>query len=240
MPPPTNINILPLPTDVLKHLGPGRTTEILQHAIKVNLDWWNAKLDVHGLPGGPVQGRNAQGATIKSGVALITRGDVFAYAQNQDSVYPLFWHSLAWGAGFKLRLCHRRMIEVQRGGPNLGKSLQAAAVSSRTDPGAAYLMLCPSTSSSLVKYLGPAFATKFLYFAGAGNPSHPSLILDSVVAGALRRYGWASLSSKGAWPSSTYVRYCDLLGRWAGVASPMLGRTVSADEIEKALFVLGP
>ncbi|WP_342593451.1 hypothetical protein [Streptomyces inhibens] len=69
------------------------------------------------------------------------------------------------------------------------------------------------------------------------SPTHACVILDSRVAHTLHtRCGWASLSSKGAWPAETYQRHCSLLGRWAEEESDHLNRHVCPDEVEHWLF----
>jgi hypothetical protein len=83
----------------------------------------------------------------------------------------------------------------------------------------------------LITNLGPAFGTKFLYFAGGGRPDHPSVILDRRVAEALVRRGWTSLKTTGGWSSDDYEHYCALLQRWVvetGLEGP--------DRLEKWLF----
>jgi hypothetical protein len=132
------------------------------------------------------------------------------------------------------------MEAVKLGGDAVVQGLIEAAALSRSDALLAYRAVCPSTHRSLVKYMGPAFATKFLYFAGGGRADHGCLILDSVVANALRsKCGWTSLSTKGGWPEATYARYCSLAERWASDISGVIGRTVAPDEIEFALFRSG-
>lgn len=65
----------------------------------------------------------------------------------------------------------------------------------------------------LLGQLGPAFFTKYLYFAGGGEPHHPCTILDVNVARALQdTCGWSSLPITGGWGSSAFDRYCTLLG----------------------------
>jgi hypothetical protein len=82
-----------------------------------------------------------------------------------------------------------------------------------------------------IRSLGPSFFTKFLYFAGGGSPDHPCLILDRVVATALRDHcGWTSLHPTGPWPAETYRRYCGLLARWAQ------DYHCAPDELERTLF----
>jgi hypothetical protein len=109
------------------------------------------------------------------------------------------------------------MGAVAAGPDAAGKLLRRAAELSRTDAAAAYEVLYPRRRSA-IKGLGPSFGTKFLYFAGGGDPGHPSLILDSYVAAALHGHGWTSLRG-GGWPAWTCQRYCDLLSRWAAPLS---------------------
>ncbi|WP_424307558.1 hypothetical protein [Gordonia sp. (in: high G+C Gram-positive bacteria)] len=84
----------------------------------------------------------------------------------------------------------------------------------RRDPLAAYSLLRPGRRNA-IRYLGPAFFTKFLYFAGGGDPHHRSLILDSRVASTLRTHGWDSLRAGGNRPAATYSRYTELIARWS-------------------------
>jgi hypothetical protein len=86
----------------------------------------------------------------------------------------------------------------------------------------------------------PAFFTKYLYFAGAGDPRHPCVILDSRVAAALVRIGWTSLHTKGGWPAITYSRYLDLLGRWSSeLGSGRQDGSPRLDLLERWLFDTG-
>ncbi|MFD7604762.1 hypothetical protein ACFWAN_30465, partial [Streptomyces mirabilis] len=65
---------------------------------------------------------------------------------------------------------------------------------------------------------------------------HPCAILDSQVAATLRdTCKWDSLG-ENEWPTSTYVRYCALLDRWAHEESSRFGRRIGIDEIERWLF----
>lgn len=241
---PTDLTKLALPTLIAEEIGVDRESSLMEQSIPVNTSWWNERLSRYGLVGGPVVARDMDGGAVTNGPGYISRGDVFGLATSDlndaDSVFRLLWHSLAWGAGSHLRLCDRRMEAVSLGGDDVVQGLIDAAAFSRSDPLQAYRAVCPSTHRNLIKYMGPAFATKFLYFAGGGREDHRCVILDSVVANALRsKGGWTSLSSKGGWPESTYGRYCALAERWASDASDVVGRTVAPDEIEFALFKNG-
>lgn len=80
----------------------------------------------------------------------------------------------------------------------------------RPDP-TCHLSVQQSRSRSTVAWLGPAFFSKYLFFAGGGAAGHPSLILDARVASALRyRCRWESLHPGGPWLAVTYARYCTL------------------------------
>ncbi|RSS78190.1 hypothetical protein EF918_21845 [Streptomyces sp. WAC06614] len=103
--------------------------------------------------------------------------------------------------------------------------------------------------------LGPAFLTKFLYFAGQALPEVKGprpLILDSVLAGVLRRhatktgdaagYAWAAPIARRIWRGSNWTshRY-RLYLRWMYAASEQLTAAsiewpATPDVLELALF----
>jgi hypothetical protein len=94
-----------------------------------------------------------------------------------------------------------------------------------------------------IPFLGPSFASKYLYFCSIGT-AYPvkALIFDSRVAGALRRSDlppdfWQYLThNSGAdssvhWSSSGYLQYLILMHAWASALH------CTADQIEMFLFV---
>jgi hypothetical protein len=212
----TNVDELILPSACLAQLRKPRAERSAQPGIQVNLSWWNAGLVAHGLPGGPVRGRDGEGRPVVEGRAWITREDVFALAADDgpDGTPRLLWHALAWGSGMSVRNNRQRLAAMAadlEGGVRL---LRRAGELAADDPAAGYAVLLPDGRRPAIRYLNAAFFTKFLYFAGGGAGTHRALILDSLVARALHRHGWTSLGSAG-WPAATYGRYCALLGRWA-------------------------
>ncbi|MEU4767972.1 hypothetical protein AB0H12_32455 [Actinosynnema sp. NPDC023794] len=189
------------------------------HAIHVREQWWRDAIGARGLPGTPPVG------------PTLTRAEVWAQA---DDVFTLLWRAPAWGSGSHLRQNARRLDSIAADVPRAEKLLAEAAEKSRHDAAGAYALLWPDNRSA-IRALGPSFFTKFLYFAGGGDPEHPCLVLDRVVATALRDHcGWASLDPAGSWPAHTYQRYCDLLARWARE------RHRAPDEIERTLFAGAP
>lgn len=232
----TDLCSLVLPSVARTALAQPRVESIDHHEVAVPTAWWNAALAHYRLPGGPVSGRTNHG-----GRTVISRGQLFALASDADlesehDVLRLLWHILAWGSGFKLRHNHKRLRGIAKDPLAAAATLRAAAFLARIDPESAYAKLYRATGTP-IPHLGPAFFTKYLYFAGGGFPTHPSTILDSRVAHTLHtRCGWTSLRSGGNWPPRTYQRYCSLLARWAAEEGAHLGREVGPDEIERWLF----
>jgi hypothetical protein len=194
---------------------------ILGHAIPINRSWWDRELGHIGLPSGTVVSEN------------ITRAMVFNLAEaaqfNAPDAERLLWNAVAWGAGKKPRLIRKRIESVEADRTRLGELLREAAVLSRSSPVDAYTLLRPRDNA--IKHLGPAFFTKFLYFAGGGNPDHPCCILDDRVAHSLQAAGWRSLPRRNDWWPSTYGRYMELLAQWKNETG-----ATRLDLIERYLF----
>jgi len=207
---------------------------ISKHRVAVNPEWWKRRLGDSGFAG---EMFDAPGDALTR-AALFDLGR--AAGDSPADARRLLWAALSWGTGRRHRLNKSRIASVSEAADRLGKLLSEAAVASREDPEAAYRLLRPH--GNVVRYLGPPFATKFLYFAGGGDPAHPSLILDSRVAASLRDDGgWTSLTGVFSWPAESYGAYSRLLHRWAREAGERLAdergpRPVTPDQLEYALF----
>lgn len=193
---------------------------IFDQRFTVHLQWWEKEFADHRMRG-----------TLLG--TSISRGDLFAIADDAlnspHAALQLLWNSIAWGSGTGTRNIRTRIDAVADNEAAAGQLLQRPAHASRVDPQAAYELLYPGNKAAL-RGLGPAFFTKYLYFAGAGAAVHPCCILDERVALALRAIGWKSLPTQQWWPSA-YKRYNELLQRWAGeTAAPRF------DLIERWLF----
>ncbi|MGV1005462.1 MAG: hypothetical protein ACOYEV_12015 [Candidatus Nanopelagicales bacterium] len=202
-------------------------TWITNHRMPVSRQWWTDKLTGAGIAD-----------TVLS--SAISRGEIFELAakaaQDPDAALALLWNSLAWGSGNKLRNNGKRIASVADDTARASALLMEAATLGRTSPFDAYELLYPQ-QRGVIHQLGPAFFTKYLYFAGGGSPTHPCAILDENVARALRdSCGWKSLPvEKAGWYTSTYDRYCTLLGTWVQQHNG-IGRR---DIIERWLFEEG-
>lgn len=222
---------LEVPDGLVEGLGSSRERRIHDHWIRIDPAWWTDSISRHGLPAVPLR------VTLDDrGRAGITRGAIFGIAAEGTvgSIMSLLVHSLAWGGGVKYRLMRKRLDTVAVSIEDARDLLAEAAAASRTDPMSAYDLLYPGGRTRL-KFLGPAFFTKFLYFAGGGLPAHPCLIIDERTASALEGLGWDGLGTTG-WSASTYAEYCEQLRDWADQAAVSLGRSVAADEVERWLF----
>ena len=217
----TDLSQLSLPASAHEWLKQVDSHEaIFEQRFSVPLQWWEKEFAEHRM-------RSSLVGTS------ISRGDLFAIADDAlnspDAALQLLWNSIAWGSGMGTRNIRTRIAAVADNASAAGQLLQRAAHTSRVDPQAAYDLLYPENKAAL-RGLGPAFFTKYLYFAGAGAAVHPCCILDKRVALALRVIGWESLPTQ-QWLSSAYKRYNELLQRWSGeIATPRI------DLIERWLF----
>ena len=144
------------------------------------------------------------------------------------------------GCGKCANICPvEAMTLVSANDPNRASQLLTEAwrsVRDMGDPEASYAILTTARGVGRIKWLGPAFSTKFLYFAQgvAATPTH--LILDKVVSTKLQATAWPDAPTAG-WRPSTYGAYCSLMQHWTAEASDRSGRDVSPDEIEFTVFM---
>lgn len=222
---PTDLTRLPDPQSLRAAIGDiDPTTYIHGHTITVDRNWWRTALAAHGLDHAGLIG------------PAISRGDLFALAADatatREGAARLLWNVTAWGTVVSGRNGRRRIQAFAADPDRAAGLLRTAATLARTDPHAAYSLLRPRDRTNAIAYLGPAFFTKYLYFAGGGELTHPCHILDQRVAHILRRLGWTSLPPQ-AWTAAAYQRYNQLLQQWADAAG-----APRTDIIERWLFEL--
>ncbi|MFJ4552045.1 8-oxoguanine DNA glycosylase OGG fold protein [Streptomyces sp. NPDC088817] len=163
---------------------------------------------------------------------------MFGIAGQADTVEGrrhLLVAALVWGTGTKARSVKRRAHIFVRSSPadidaRLGEALDVLRERGAAD---AYRAL---NSEQHIPYLGPAFFTKVLYFAGHGDGAAPQLpvILDSVVSRALVATGAADASWPGnGWTTAQYRLYMD------GVNECARARGALPDQVEAALVSHG-
>lgn len=232
-PPPVHL----LPSDwVLDKLkDQTRESYVLEHGFGpkfMDRDWWQPKLDAVW----PDRFRISLDPN-GTGADRLTRGDLFDLAQSaktDDQVLSLLWHVLMWGSGTRHRNDPARIRSIAKDeSGSLDVLRRSAALARAGDRRGAYSTL---VWGERIGGLGPAFATKFLYFSSDPSGEAVCPILDKQVATSLRHpsIGWSI--ADGGWRTDTYVYYCELLDRWAQISSGQLARPVIADELERALF----
>lgn len=169
--------------------------------VAVDRAWWSERLAACGLPEDLIVADR------------LTRRELFALGEGAsagpEGAERLLWNAIVWGLASSTRQVPRRILAYSADRDGFAADLRAAAVLGRTDARAAYANL-----RGLIQYIGPAFFTKFLYFAGGGDPGHPGLILDARVAMGLREAGWTAITLAG-WSAPAYGDYLDLVERWS-------------------------
>lgn len=219
-----------------------RAETIDRHGFKISdsrVAWWNRELAEAGLGSLQVATQDVNGVPMLTRAVLFGLADGLVDDADDETYLNVLWHALIWGSGKSERLNRRRIqafgdpgLRAERVG-TLRESARLARAGKRED---AYRTLI-RRGGGKVPGLGPAFFTKFLYFASMGRTESPCLILDARVATVLHDAGWAELP-KGSfnWYTTQYVSYCDLLDAWAAEQSAVRETAVRPDEIERALF----
>ena|SRR5690625_1570350 len=225
------------PDAVIDWLRTSSREEIIhQHLISIGAKWWNDQKDQ--VPGLPLSYSHIDGEP------QLSRGDVFKLAKliktesDGTAALRLLWHVLAWGTGRTQRNNSQRIKAVMEDLETAKQLLAEAAITSRHDALEAF-KLFRSGHSNAIGHLGPNFFTKYLYFAGAGNSTHPCIIVDAQVRATL--YSVSNKEDKRFAPlsqysASHYQEALECITNWAEDAAKELGRPVAIDEIERWAF----
>lgn len=223
----------PLPEDIFANLV-GKDA-VMGQGIPVDGQRWRRALTDRGLP-------SIKGKLADAGQTTLTRKEVFDLGDQPltiDNAFQLLYHSLAWGLGKKASRLNQRLDGLAAHQDKAGQLLISAWTLVREGASIkdTYSTLTTNRGVGRIPWFGPAFSTKFLYFA-QGSTSRPRhLILDQMVSRNLRQDAWPQAPTAGWWPE-TYENYCTLLERWATQASERSDQTseVRADAIELTLF----
>jgi hypothetical protein len=224
------VGISPPPALLEETRGQSRSRYVLEHGPTegdIKPAWWSEE-------GIQLSFRKTNGNSPR-----LTRSDLFAMGENigsDNDVLLFVWHVLAWGSGGSRRNNRQRIAGC---GAHVKLLRQAYDAARASDPRAAYGSLI-RRGGAVIPQFGPAFFTKFLYFA-CGSASPRCLILDARVARSMYRLGWNMAPTYPTknfsynWYTDTYVSYCDLLHVWAERGGP----GITPDMLERALFDSG-
>lgn len=185
--------------------------------------WWPAELDSC-----PVAGKWPR----------LDRRTVFSIALKADTVEGrrhLLVAALVWGTGTKARSVDRR-AQIFRHSLNTDIDARLdSALAALQGRGAAEAYWAFNNDQH-IPYLGAAYFTKVLYFAGSESPICPyrPVILDSVVSRALKNLGTVGADwPENGWTTDQYKQYLK------GVHDCAQKRGVLPEQIEAALFSCG-
>lgn len=139
----------------------------------------------------------------------VSRGQLFALAAeapfSADAALNLLWNTLAWQSDpAELKDAVNAIDPGQH-----SSALMEAATLAGIDPTGAFRAL--NSGKRALPGLRPEVFTAYLYFAGGGNPEHPSLIFTDAIAAQLERFDWEFESDR----AGDYARYCGLVRVWA-------------------------
>ncbi|MEU4218192.1 hypothetical protein [Actinoplanes sp. NPDC026623] len=146
-----------------------------------------------------------------------------AAADGEAQAMQAFVAAMAWGYG-PAGYGAFRAARVLRENPQAPRVLREAAQVVRRDGGA---MAFAWLRKHRLRYLGVAFATKYLYFC-SGPDAPPALILDRLVQRWLRRH--ADYQVRLDWQVGDYDRYLSMTYAWASELD------VTPDEAEYLMF----
>lgn len=155
------------------------------------------------------------------------RGHCQSAAQSADDAQSAFLVVMTWGYG-DVGYGPFRTARILADTPDASERLRLAADAVATGGASAGYGALADRSRSRLKWLGPAFGTKFLHFCSpAGHP--PALILDRLVADWLRDHADVSLNPV-PWHTDTYRSYLDLMAEWSD------DLRIEADQLEACIF----
>ena len=161
------------------------------------------------------------------GTHVIRRGEVIEFSETMED---LFIGAMVFGYG-PVGYGPSRVGRVIRENPDLIEKLNHQYESAAKGPEMSWHS---HTKTDKVKYLGPAFATKFAYFAARHQKSKGvlPLIADLNTSWAM---WWLAEIPRSVEQGEGYFAYVDLAHRWG----TELGGDYGVDEIERAIFKLG-
>lgn len=144
---------------------------------------------------------------------------------SENAATKAFLATMAWGYG-NVGYGAWRVAQALRDRYAGRKLLDVAIALTGDGPQAAYRLMA---GASRLHRIGPAFGTKFLYFADSGSHARHALILDALVAEWLRRNTNFRVHPV-PWAPARYNAYLDQMHDWAAALR------VEPDAVELAIF----
>ena len=158
---------------------------------------------------------------------VILRGQVI---KDSETIEDVFIGAMIFGYGL-VGYGASRVGRVIRENPDLIAKLNRQYEAAAEGPAPSWHS---HTKEAKVRFLGPAFATKFAYFAARHQKAKSvvPLIADVNTSWAM---WWLAGIPRSVEDHDNYVKYVDLAHEWGAE----IGGENGADEIERAIFILG-
>src|SRR5699024_988610 len=208
----------------------GRPTQIPS---KWNHRSWTNQLGQHkeflnGLKGDPIDRKQAVQLS-----PIVT---------NEEEAVQVFLLAMLWGYGlvgygpFRTR----RILEQPTAAAEL---LEVAQVAQRDGGLAAFKLIADRRNGgarSFLRWLGPAFGTKYIYFLTAkNNPQEPAPVMDAVVYRWFRKHAPDRKLRVDFWHTPSYEQFLNSLEEWAVDITEQYGQEIRIDDVEYLIFSEG-
>lgn len=161
---------------------------------------------------------------------------------DEEEAVQVFLLAMLWGYGlvgygpFRTR----RILDRPEAAAEL---LEVAEVAQRNGGLAAFQLIADRRNggaSSFLKWLGPAFGTKYIYFLTAkSNPHEPAPVMDAVVYRWFCKHAPTRKIRVDYWHPESYERFLDSLKEWALDISQRFGQEFRIDDVEYLIFAEG-
>lgn len=160
---------------------------------------------------------------------------------DEDTAAEVFLLAMLWGYGpvgygpFRTR----RILDRPEAKSEL---LEVARVAQQEGGLAAFELVAARrrSTSAFLKWLGPAFGTKYIYFLTAMNPElQPAPVMDAVVYRWFRKHAPDRSLRVDYWDSVSYRRFLDSLAEWAQEIGHRYGHEIGLDDVEYLIFAEG-
>lgn len=216
---------------------PDRERYILDQTIAFHPAHWTTRIPSQAWP------TALSGCPVAGTVSVVTRRDVFDIASAGNPIHTMV-AAFVWGTGAKAlgprggatRLARIFAQPLSQVASNLSSVLQLQA---STGSIAAYAALRPN-SRNLVKWLGPSFFTKVLYFSGWHEHPGAPLILDQFVVKGLNKLRGTRWRVLGPWSPAQYGEYLEWTSQQATTwTSPTTGMAATTDVVERRIWEHG-
>jgi hypothetical protein len=201
-----------------------KSGDVMSHRVRWNpLSWKTSDLAMFE----PQISKFTVGCRQENAEYVISRQDVLTLS---ESVEDVFIGAMIFGYGL-IGYGPSRIERVIKKNPGLLEKLKGQYDSAANGPAESWES---HTQNDRVKYLGPAFATKFAYFSARKQQCNRiiPLIADINTSWAM---WWLAELPRSVERGDSYVKYVELAHAWAAE----VGGNCRADEIERAIFSIG-